>query len=61
MVMSISTEKDQKEKSELVRSDNAIVTPIYDGKPQPDCTIVEAVIDLPIKQPTTWSFIYHDN
>lgn len=59
--MSTSTEKDQKEKSESVRSDNAIVTPIYNGKPQPDCTIVEAVIDLYIQQPKTWSLIYHDN
>lgn len=58
--MSTSTEKDQK-KSESVRSDNAIVTPIHDGKPQPDCTIVEAVINLSIQQPKTWSFIYHDN
>ena len=59
--MSISTEKDQqKEKLESVRSDNTIVTPIYNGKPQPDCTIVEAVINLPDHKPTTWSFIYHD-
>lgn len=59
--MSTSTEKDPKEKSESVRSDNTIVTPIYDGKPQPDCTIVEAVINLSIQQPKTWSLIYYDN
>ena len=57
--MSTSTGKDQQSKS--VRSDNAIVTPIYNGKPQPDCTIVEAVIDLSAQQPKSWSFIYHDN
>ena len=52
---------EKERKLELVRSDNTIVTPIYNGKPQPDCTLVEAVINLPIQQPTTWSFIYHDN
>jgi len=49
------------EKEKKLRSDKTIVTPIYNGKPQSNCTFVEAVINLSIQQPTTWSFIYHDN
>lgn len=34
-----------------------VVTPIYNGKAQPECTFLEYVEDLPKSNPNTWSKI----
>jgi hypothetical protein len=42
-------------------SSDQSVTPIYNGKVQPECTFEEFVEDLGNNHPTNWSHIKNDN
>ena len=51
-----SNDKDKKPETKRTSSDQ-IVTPIYNGHPQPSRTLEQAVEDLGNDQPNTWSII----
>ena len=48
---------DKDKKSEPNSKD---VTPIHNGKAQPNTSFEQAIIDLGNKHPSTWSIIRHD-
>jgi hypothetical protein len=55
--MEMSNSKDKEKQPE---SPPKNVTPIHDGKVQPDTTLEKAIIDLGNTHPNTWSIIHHD-